>query len=72
MVLGLRPSHSPYINFLMNLVDNKLAGNSQKAPTKSSKSPTLTSWALFCSPTPVPISVLALAPVVGRYTDKNL
>lgn len=72
MALSFRPSHSLCINFFMNPADNKLAGDSQKAPIKSSWSLTLTFWALFYSPTLVLTFLLTLAPVVGRYTDKDL
>lgn len=64
--------HNPYMNFLINLRDNELAGNPSGAHIKSSGSPVPIFWASSCGFTPDPTPDAARNPAIGRYTNNDL
>lgn len=86
MTLDFRLCYSLYVNLLINLRHNELAGNFLRALIKSSSFSTPTSWAPSCDLIPSPVFfsiaalvldatstlVLVLNNQTSRYTNENL
>lgn len=78
MIIGSYLYYSPYINFFINLRDDKLVNNPLETLIKSNNSPTPIFRALSYTPTLKLIFILVsgLVPIlnnqVDRYTNKKL